>query len=185
MTALLPLTRLQLLRLPANQNNPMRLDKLKPPCYCTLFALFLSLSSLSSANSHSATSTTLKIKKLEPPKAVRIAVAANFKAPLKALIGLFNQQDTAIARSIEFHISSGATGTLYTQIVHGAPFDVFLAADEKHPAQLVEQAIAHKPSLSNYTRGQLALAYPRPPDRNMHKKSGNNRNQNDSKGCHR
>ncbi|MEM9623908.1 MAG: molybdate ABC transporter substrate-binding protein, partial [Pseudomonadota bacterium] len=48
-----------------------------------------------------------------------------------------------------------STGKLYTQILHGAPFDIFLAADQKHPQMLVQQAIAE--DQFTYARGQLML----------------------------
>lgn len=91
---------------------------------------------------------------------IRIAVASNFKAPLQTLIDLFNHQNGSKQHSSQFRISSGATGTLYNQIVHGAPFDIFLAADDQHPARLVDQSLASQHSPLTYTRGQLALAYP-------------------------
>jgi molybdate transport system substrate-binding protein len=80
-----------------------------------------------------------------------IAVAANFEQPLKQLLTQFNN-DTPH----DITVISGGTGSLYQQIVHGAPFDIFLAANQYHPQQLVEQHLTQGPAV-NYTQGQLAF----------------------------
>lgn len=85
-------------------------------------------------------------------KPLRIAVAANFYPVLKNLQPLFELKTT---KKIE--LISGATGTLYQQIMHGAPFDIFLSADAIRPQNLVNQGIAQKSSLNTYAVGQLAL----------------------------
>jgi len=54
-------------------------------------------------------------------------------------------------------ISSGSTGKLYTQIINGAPFDIFLAANAREPKRL-EQAKAIVPgSRITYAIGRLVL----------------------------
>ena len=55
---------------------------------------------------------------------VRVAVAANFAAPMQTLAQSF-EQDTGH----QAVLSLGSTGNFYAQIKHGAPFDVLLAAD--------------------------------------------------------
>ena len=59
---------------------------------------------------------------------VQVAVAANFTAPMKALVAQF-EKDTAH----KVAVSLGATGKFYAQIKSGAPFDVFLSADDDTP----------------------------------------------------
>ena len=54
---------------------------------------------------------------------VRIAVASNFKQTLEAILPAFEQ---AYPKT-EVQVISGSTGGLYAQIMHGAPFDLFLA----------------------------------------------------------
>lgn len=83
---------------------------------------------------------------------LKIAVAANFKPLLKQLAAQFEQQ-----YPITLSLSSASTGVLYAQIRHGAPFDVFLAADEKHPVLLTEQRLALAPSRHTYAIGRLVL----------------------------
>ncbi len=83
---------------------------------------------------------------------VRVAVAANFAAPIKAMTDDFRQRTghTLIA-------SFGSTGKFYAQISNGAPFDVLLAADEATPLRLVEDGKALGASRFTYAIGQLAL----------------------------
>ncbi len=79
-----------------------------------------------------------------------VAVAANFILPSGEIVALF-QERTGI--TVEPTYSS--TGKLYGQIVQGAPYDVFLSADEARPAQLKEQGLADEPFV--YARGQVVL----------------------------
>ena len=60
---------------------------------------------------------------------VRVAVAANFMAPMKEFAPLYEK-----ATGDKLVVSYGATGAFYAQIKNGAPFDVLLAADAKTPA---------------------------------------------------
>jgi molybdate transport system substrate-binding protein len=83
---------------------------------------------------------------------VRVAVAANFAAPLAALAPGFA---TSTGHSLK--ISNGATGKFYTQIQAGAPFDVLLAADEATPAKLAQEGHALAASQFTYAMGRLVL----------------------------
>ncbi|MBL4802768.1 MAG: molybdate ABC transporter substrate-binding protein [Emcibacter sp.] len=86
------------------------------------------------------------------PQTLHVAVASNFLFPLKQLAKKFRQET-----KIDLIISSGSTGTLYAQISNGAPFDVFLAADENRPQLLVDKGFAVKDSLITYAHGQIIL----------------------------
>ena len=55
------------------------------------------------------------------------------------------------------HTSGGSTGKLYAQIVNGAPYDVFLAADLERPRQLEADSLALKNSFFVYAKGFLVL----------------------------
>lgn len=83
---------------------------------------------------------------------LNIAVASNFVHTLKVLSADFRKQSGHQSR-----ISSASTGKLYTQIQHGAPFDIFLAADEKRPDLLVAEGKAQPSSAYVYASGQLVL----------------------------
>ncbi|MCW8941638.1 MAG: molybdate ABC transporter substrate-binding protein [Gammaproteobacteria bacterium] len=81
-----------------------------------------------------------------------IAVASNFSHALKLLSDDFHTRT-----GHELRISSASTGKLYAQIQHGAPFDLFLAADEKRPDLLVADDKAEESSAYVYARGRLVF----------------------------
>lgn len=83
---------------------------------------------------------------------LRIAVASNFTPILKELLLEFHQQT-----SINTQIISGATGALFLQIKHGAPFDIFISADSVRPKLLEQQNLILTNSRKTYAIGQLAL----------------------------
>jgi molybdate transport system substrate-binding protein len=66
---------------------------------------------------------------------IRVAVAANFRATLEQINASFEQRT-----GYRVVLSSASTGTLYSQIRHGAPFDLFFAADSSAPAKLATDA---------------------------------------------
>ncbi len=82
----------------------------------------------------------------------RIAVAANFKSTLDELEAAFEAQS-----GHDVIVTSGSTGKLYAQIVNGAPFDVFLAADQARPMRLEAEGAAVVGSRFTYAVGRLAL----------------------------
>lgn len=83
---------------------------------------------------------------------VLIAVAANFTDATRALLPLFEQQTGHQARA-----SFASTGKLYAQIEHGAPFEVFLAADSLRPQLAEEHGLAVAGSRFTYAQGRLVL----------------------------
>ena len=84
-----------------------------------------------------------------------VAVASNFVAPAKELSQEFSKITTHSVR-----LSFGSTGKLYAQIIHGAPFQVFLAADQERPLRLVSEGFAEKGSQFTYARGRIVLYCP-------------------------
>lgn len=83
---------------------------------------------------------------------VQVAVAANFTAPIQAIAADF-EKDTGHKLVAAY----GATGQFYTQIKNGAPFEVFLAADDTTPAKLESEGDTVKGSRFTYAVGTLAL----------------------------
>lgn len=83
---------------------------------------------------------------------LNVAVASNFAYTLKLLSADFNKQT-----GHDLRISSASTGKLYTQILHGAPFDVFLAADEERPNLLLSESKADDATAYVYAKGQIVL----------------------------
>jgi len=92
---------------------------------------------------------------------LNVAVAANFKATLQALKPAFEKQT-----GHHLNIISSGTGHLSNQIFNGAPFDVFLAANKKHPhavfAKLKDQRQLTPIALQPYALGRLALFSAKP-----------------------
>jgi molybdate transport system substrate-binding protein len=83
---------------------------------------------------------------------VQVAVAANFTAPIQAIARDF-ERDTGHKLVASF----GATGQFYAQIHNGAPFEVFLSADDSTPAKLESEGATVKGSRFTYATGTLAL----------------------------
>ena len=83
---------------------------------------------------------------------VQVAVAANFVPPFKALSVEFEKQS---GHTVE--ISAGSSGKFYAQIKNGAPFEVFLSADDERPKLLEDEGLGVKGSRFTYAIGRLVL----------------------------
>jgi molybdate transport system substrate-binding protein len=83
---------------------------------------------------------------------VSVAVASNFADPVR----LIAQQFEAKTRH-RVVLSFGSTGKHYAQITNGAPFDVFLAADDERPKRLEQDSLAVAGSRFTYAVGRLVL----------------------------
>ena len=81
---------------------------------------------------------------------LHVAVAANFISPFKELIQSFEKQT-----GIPVEATYASTGQLYTQIVNGAPYDLFLSADREKPDLLHQAGRADVPFV--YATGQVVL----------------------------
>lgn len=79
-----------------------------------------------------------------------LAVANNFYGPIQVLV-----KDFAKVSGFQLNVSTGSTGQLYAQIVNGAPFDLFLAADTVRPQKLVNEGLAFESFV--YAKGVLVL----------------------------
>jgi len=84
--------------------------------------------------------------------AINVAVASNFKQMLSEIALLYQAQT---GQSIL--ISSASTGTLYNQIKHGAPFDLFLSADSERAKLIESSAQGVAGSRFTYATGRLAF----------------------------
>lgn len=83
---------------------------------------------------------------------VQVAVAANFVTPLEEISTAFYK-----ATGHQLKVSSGASGKFYAQIKNGAPFQVFLSADEEKPIQLEKDGLAVIGTRFTYAIGKLVL----------------------------
>lgn len=110
----------------------IRASRFAPACLASLIAVFASSGALADE--------------------VQVAVAANFTAPIQAIAADF-EKDTGHKLVAAY----GATGQFYTQIKNGAPFEVFLAADDTTPEKLEKEGDTVKGSRFTYAVGTLAL----------------------------
>ena len=81
-----------------------------------------------------------------------VVVAANFTEPAKEIAALFKQKT-----GHEAVLIFGASGAFYTQITHGAPFEVFLSADADRPKSAIDNGFAVPDSRFTYAIGKLVL----------------------------
>lgn len=100
--------------------------------------------------------------------ALRIAAAADLMHVLASLGVAFNQHlaeeasegdgsGQATVPRVEVVPIFAASGSLVAQIVAGAPFDVFMSADETYPLALTDKGRGERASMVTYARGRLAL----------------------------
>jgi molybdate transport system substrate-binding protein len=85
-------------------------------------------------------------------KTLRIAAAADLQPLLPPLLSQFEQQT-----GIHAEASYQSSATLATQIIDGAPFDLFLAADLSFPQRVIDAGRAEEPRPTPYARGTLVL----------------------------
>jgi len=83
---------------------------------------------------------------------IRVAVASNFYVTMRALSEPFEQ---STGHQVELVV--GSSGKLASQIISGAPFDLFMSADISRPAQLEKQGLAIQGTRKTYAKGQLAV----------------------------
>jgi molybdate transport system substrate-binding protein len=81
---------------------------------------------------------------------ISVAVAANF---ISAFKGIATDFEAKAGVKVEATFSS--TGNLYSQIKNGAPYDLFLSADEERPALLQKEGWTEGTFV--YARGQVIL----------------------------
>lgn len=82
---------------------------------------------------------------------LHIAVAANFASVVAKLVPDFEQ-----ASGAKVITTTGSSGMLYAQIIHGAPYDIFLSADSARPAALVASGRVNADEVMTYATGRLA-----------------------------
>ena len=80
-----------------------------------------------------------------------VAVASNMKPALEAIYAKFKQSHTS-----DLRIVYGSSGNLSSQIKQGAPFSLFISADELLPARLYENGLTRDAGVV-YAIGHLAL----------------------------
>ena len=85
------------------------------------------------------------------PKALSVAAASNVQYALEELIQEFEAET-----GVQVNMIVSSSGKLAAQISQGAPYDVFVSADEKYPAALADSGLtADTPRVYGY--GRLVL----------------------------
>lgn len=83
---------------------------------------------------------------------VNVAVAANFTETAKEIARVFEEKT-----GHEAVLSFGASGQFYSQIKEGAPFQVFLSADDTRPKKLIDEGFGSEDEEFTYAIGRLVL----------------------------
>jgi molybdate transport system substrate-binding protein len=82
---------------------------------------------------------------------ITVAVAANMKYTINAIITEFNKTDKT-----QIDLVLGASGKLTQQIIQSAPFDIFISADTVFPKKLADTGFAGE-TPKVYAQGLLVL----------------------------
>ncbi|MDD4920985.1 MAG: molybdate ABC transporter substrate-binding protein [Bacteroidales bacterium] len=83
---------------------------------------------------------------------VNVAAAANLRYVLEEIKTAYVRQNPKAKVNITF----GSSGTLVQQILNGASFDFFMAADNEFPVKLKEKGVT-RGAMSTYAFGKLAI----------------------------
>jgi molybdate transport system substrate-binding protein len=83
---------------------------------------------------------------------LRIAAASDLNFAIKEIVTQY-EKDTGN----HVQLTLGSSGTFFTQISEGAPFDVYLSADRSYPEQLLDKKLAEPGSLYIYGVGRIVL----------------------------
>jgi len=83
---------------------------------------------------------------------VNIAAAANLRYVLEEIKTVYVKQNPKAKVNLTF----GASGMLVQQIINGASFDLFMAADNEFPLKLKEKGLTSG-AMSTYAIGKLAM----------------------------
>ena len=84
----------------------------------------------------------------------KVAAAATLRHALEEIAPEFKK-----ATGHDLKVAFGSSGNFYSQIMQGAPFDVFLSADTEFPQKLVDAKKA-QPPVRVYAEGRLVLLLP-------------------------
>ena len=85
-------------------------------------------------------------------KTLRLAAAADLLPVLPPILEQFHQ-----STGIRVEATYQASAMLTTQIMNGAPFDVFSSADLGYPQRLIDAGLADGPATITYAKGTLVL----------------------------
>jgi molybdate transport system substrate-binding protein len=85
-------------------------------------------------------------------KQLRVAAAADLQPVMPVLSQAYEH-----ATGVKLVVSFGSSSTLATQIIDGAPMDIFLGADFTYPEKIVASGLADGTAPTAYAKGTLVL----------------------------
>lgn len=84
---------------------------------------------------------------------VRVAAAANLRHVLPDIIEAFEKTHPEVTIDTSF----GSSGNIYHQLQQGAPYDLFISADDHYTQQLDAAGLSEPGTRVHYATGRLAL----------------------------
>ena len=152
----------------ANSRSVAALHRAPSRHYTLLASLLASVIALSACGPKSAANDVdIEQPQVDKAQTLRIAAAANLSDVLPDIIKGYQAQKAAEKKGAvpTVDVTYASSGKLYAQIMAGAPYDMFLSANQAFPAKLVTTIPAadkaDNPAAPTvpftYARGQLAL----------------------------
>ncbi len=86
---------------------------------------------------------------------ITIAAAADLRFALQELALQFDRQT-----GHKINVTYGSSGNFFSQIQHGAPFDLFFSADIDYPRRLEAAGMAESGTLYRYATGRIVIWVP-------------------------
>jgi molybdate transport system substrate-binding protein len=83
---------------------------------------------------------------------ITVAAASDLQTVLPEIVSRFER-----SASVPVRVAYGSSGNFVSQIQNGAPFDLFLSADDQYVARLVAAKLADGSSVTAYASGRLAI----------------------------
>lgn len=122
----------------------------RPILFYTLITAFLLMLGCSQTMADN-----IKADKIMADK-IQVAVASNFTEAIKSIAEHYE-----VSTGQKVTLIFGSTGKHYAQIINGAPFDAYFAADSKRPKRLEEEGVAVPGSRFTYAIGKIVLWSPK------------------------
>ena len=119
------------------------------------------LVALSACTAENTVDTDSASQTPEQNQTLRIAAAANLSDVLPQIVDGYKTDENLAAQNID--VTYASSGKLYAQIKAGAPYDIFLSANQEFPAKLAAERVVDNAKNNEsytpftYTQGQLAL----------------------------
>lgn len=119
-------------------------------------SVWLGLATLAALALVPGTATAGETPRSASPRRLDVAAAADLKFAMDELVAAFGKARPGITVSVNY----GSSGNFLSQIVNGAPFDMFFSADIEYPRRLGEAGLAAKGSEFLYAVGRLVVWVP-------------------------